>query len=197
MDSKFCSGFHHLKAVMYGASNARMFVDGLTFGLIIVPPLVATRIFAPCFDCFDFEAAALHEIGHFIGLGHPDNIPQNWQTKSWARVRGPGNNSYHSLIAREKISNRRLSAGMNSFVCMNPWANVTAGVPPGATLDDRPGLPYPSRNAQMEARTQHNPLTCLMDDDLEALAVLYPDCGEYSLTGAVCHKVSTNIGFVR
>jgi hypothetical protein len=24
----------------------------------LLPPLVTTRIFTPCFDCFDFEAAA-------------------------------------------------------------------------------------------------------------------------------------------
>ena len=50
----------------------------------------------------------------------------------------------------------------------------------------------------MESRTQHNPRTCLFDDDLEALAVLYPDCNAKSaLFESVCHNINLNIGIVR
>ena len=64
-------------------------------GLLFIPPLVTARIFGPCFDCYDFEAAALHEIGHFIGLGHPDNIPSNWAYPTYDFAGPtPGNNSY-------------------------------------------------------------------------------------------------------
>ena len=46
--------------------------------LVLSPPILLAKIILPCWDCYDFEAATLHEIGHFLGLGHPDNIPDNW-----------------------------------------------------------------------------------------------------------------------
>ena len=44
--------------------------------------------------------------------------------------------------------------------------------------------------------TQHNPRPCLLEDDLDALHALYPDCG-HRPTEVVCHKTAHNIGFVR
>ena len=44
----------------------------LTLGLcaVFVPPLFYFRIYAPCVQCYDFEAAAAHEIGHLLGFTH-------------------------------------------------------------------------------------------------------------------------------
>ena len=50
--------------------------------LSVIPPLLGLQIIKPCFECYDFEAAALHEIGHFLGFGHPDNIPVSHVGKS-------------------------------------------------------------------------------------------------------------------
>ena len=56
---------------------------------------------------------------------------------------------------------------------------------------------YNVRNSVMEAFTQHNPKPCLTEDDVEALATLYPDCsGSVSISTPVCHKVQHNIGVV-
>eukprot|EP00316_Scyphosphaera_apsteinii_P023363 CAMPEP_0119309582 /NCGR_PEP_ID=MMETSP1333-20130426/15845_1 /TAXON_ID=418940 /ORGANISM="Scyphosphaera apsteinii, Strain RCC1455" /LENGTH=578 /DNA_ID=CAMNT_0007313575 /DNA_START=76 /DNA_END=1812 /DNA_ORIENTATION=- len=168
--------------------------------LIIIPPLLNNQIIMPCWDCYDFEAAALHEIGHFLGLGHPNNIPADWYAPREMGGFGnvvqagptPGQNSYSEEISKAVLENRR-----PNFTCTNPWASVRAGVPEGAGVDDSWDATYPYRSAQMEARTQHNPEPCLREDDLEALAVLYPDCGAYALSGAVCHNVALNIGWLR
>jgi hypothetical protein len=245
LDSGFCYNFHKLKVSMGGATNARMMVEGTTYGLMLlaglffliillrvlnaawnaadadgdgkvdvyerihsvllqlshinpgllalflclflVPPLVVRQIFRPCFDCYDFESATLHEIGHFLGLGHPDNIPDNWIVHDIAGDI-PGNNSYQLMMAN--------GGRTNTTNCHDLWSQVYAGVPDGAALDPL-STRYPARDAQMEAVTQHNPKSCLTDDDLEALAVLYPDCGANSLSVNICHKVNHNIGLVR
>ena len=61
----------------------------------------------------------------------------------------------------------------NGTVCENPWQDVHAGVPSMSAdlYDALGGSNYPTRESQMEAFTQHNPLTCLRDDDLEGLQV--------------------------
>jgi len=183
-------------AVLRTLSHWNPFVLTIFILLLILPPLVTTRIFAPCFDCYDFEAAALHEIGHFLGLGHPDNIPDNWLIDQPAALPKPGNNSYHEYIALAMQNGSRPDV---SLFCTTPWEDVRGGVPDGAFIDtDKLGARYPTRDAQMEARTQHNPMTCLMEDDLEGLAVIYPDCdAESALFVAVCHEVNLNIGIVR
>ena len=40
--------------------------------LLVAPPLIYIRIYLPCKECYDFEAAAAHEIGHILGFFHPN-----------------------------------------------------------------------------------------------------------------------------
>ena len=65
---------------------------------LVMPPLCYTYIFRPCMDCYDFEAAVAHEIGHILGFHHPDVHPErNWNATvpmsseicedSWATAR--------------------------------------------------------------------------------------------------------------
>ena len=119
-------------AVLRTLSHWNPFVLTIFILLLILPPLVTTRIFAPCFDCYDFEAAALHEIGHFLGLGHPDNIPDNWLIDQPAALPKPGNNSYHEYIALAMQNGSRPDV---SLFCTTPWEDVRGGVPDGAFID--------------------------------------------------------------
>ncbi|KAJ1630537.1 hypothetical protein T492DRAFT_1116487 [Pavlovales sp. CCMP2436] len=43
-----------------------------TLFALVYPPLLWTRVFLPCFECTSFQAALTHEIGHSLGLSHPD-----------------------------------------------------------------------------------------------------------------------------
>ena len=82
--------------------------------MIFCPPLLQSQIFAPCFNCHDFEATSLHEIGHILGLGHPDNIPSNMHTASWATKNGPGVNSYHTVLSANGRTNASNCGGSGS-----------------------------------------------------------------------------------
>ena len=42
---------------------------------LIFPLIFYDRIFLPCHQCYDFEAAVAHEAGHVLGFGHPDDDP--------------------------------------------------------------------------------------------------------------------------
>lgn len=179
--------------VMHEIADWNPLALALFVSLIVCPPLFSSFIFAPCFNCYDFEAAATHEIGHFLGLGHPDNIPANWASSYSFAKPNPGENSYNSLLA----AGTRPIAGQT---CFKMWDDVKAGVPADSSTGSdmlASSTAYPYRPATMQAFTQHNPNTCLADDDLEGLNVLYPDCGEQSLVHNVCHNVQKNIGFVR
>lgn len=42
---------------------------------LISPPIIWFKIFIPCLTCYDFEATAVHELGHVLGFTHPDKLP--------------------------------------------------------------------------------------------------------------------------
>jgi len=159
---------------------ARWSVLGTMFRLLLLvaPPIFFQLIFLPCFECYDFEAAATHEVGHVLGLSHPDTV-----ATSACCGNAPGQNVYHAqLAAGERMDGAR---------CSHPWDGVVAGVPPGqgsAAGGVRPSI--------MMAFTQHNPNVCLTQDDVEALHVLYPDC-DAAISRPVCFKFKHNIGWLR
>ena len=143
-------------------------------GVLLVSPITFYfSVFMPCWECFDFEAAAAHEIGHVLGLSHPDEIP----------LTAPGRPGEAGGV------NTMLSANVSragGFDCLRPWASAVEG--PNGT-DVRPSI--------MRTLTQHNPTVCLSEDDLEALNVLYPDCSASLITVPVCYYQRKYIGMLR
>eukprot|EP00966_Prymnesium_polylepis_P200243 4640394-Prymnesium_polylepis.1 len=76
-----------------------------------------------------------HEIGHLLGLGHPDAA---------LRLSEP-QNSYHMDLAERRP--------WNSSNCLNPWENTEYGFPADAVVSSK-GI----RPSVMEEFSQHNPV---------------------------------------
>ena len=161
--------------------------------MLWTPISLQVNIFTPCWECYDFEAAATHEIGHILGLNHPNAIG----TVSGYPV---GNNSYNSLMAHKDgvvPFTEIVSNGTYPDACTNPWKYVQAGA-----WDDGDLTEQGVRNSIMEAFTEHNPKVCLTADDLEGLNMLYPVCSGREMTVNTqskwnCGKSKQRIGWVR
>ena len=190
---------------------AQWSVLGTTFQIVmvVIPPLLYVYIFQPCWDCYDFEAAMVHEIGHLLGLGHPNMVKEELATSVFETYDLFNYETNGQYVYSDTMYHSLLAAGipLNETTCQNPWNYVHAGIPPGAEAA-KTGCEYGTstiasceamggvRDSVMLAFTQHNPSTCLYQDDLEAIQTMYPDC-HYSKTEVVCYEIQLNLGFVR
>ena len=165
------------KTIIYPVPWAmRIVVNSFRVLLLIIPWPFFQAILHTCWECYDFEAAVAQEIGHLLGLGHPDLVPH----ETIGGFPQTGRNSY------------LLGPPLNSSTCLTPWAYVQPGIPSGAERDPLTGV----RPSIMSALTKHNARSCITEDDLEALNVLYPDCSG-ALTTPVCDKSALNLGWMR
>jgi hypothetical protein len=80
--------------------------------MLWAPPILYIFIFLPCWECFDFEAAAAHEVGHALGLMHPDQAVASGTNLRWSGV-GDG--------------------AARAAPCDDPWSAVVAA-PPDASV---------------------------------------------------------------
>ena len=80
--------------------------------MLWAPPILYVFIFLPCWECYDFEAAAAHEVGHALGLMHPDQAVASGANLRW---RGTG------------------EGAARSAPCDDPWSAVVAE-PPDASV---------------------------------------------------------------
>ena len=123
--------------------------------------------------CYDFEAAATHEVGHVLGFNHPDEagLPLT-------------SNDCETLPCGTRAADLAVIPGM-PYDCMRSFDNVRELEP------DEPSSP-----SVMYSLTQHNPTTCLTTSDLDGLYSLYPDCS-LRPEEPVCVTSIHNIGLVR
>ena len=98
---------------------ARLSLRGVTMRLFLVlsPWAYFLAIFRSCWQCYDFEGATAHHIGHLLGLGNPNEVSEQV-------------NSYHAGFASGS------APSVNASTCQGDlWADVRPGVPPGAAVD--------------------------------------------------------------
>ena len=162
----------------------------------IVPWAFYQFILQNCWECYDFEAAVSHQVGHILGLGHPDEPPDG-------RVFKPGNNSYNVHLAGGGVMN----ATNASSHCTHVWDDVVAGTPPGLSGGD---LIYMEggkcdgpcglvRTALMARYTASHATSggCLAQDDFEGLMTLYPMCTSGGVPSVpTCLDEPINIGLL-
>ena len=152
----------------------------LTLLMLVWPYIEAA---SSCFHCYDFEAAAAHQVGHLLGLGHPDVPPAE---STMTGFTADGRVSYHAGLAAGEA--------LNASTCANVWADVQEGLPPGAHTEREAADGY--RRSIMTKFTLDDMSSCLYADDLEALNVLYPDCNG-GPTVPLCAKPALNLGWQR
>jgi len=166
--------------------------------MLWVPISLQNNVFDPCWQCFDFEAAAVHEIGHILGLNHPDSMGTVVKDASTGETFPVGWNSYSAWAANDgQIPFDDPEASRFDW-CSNPWDYVFEGSFPDA--DDK-NAETGVRQSIMYSLTAHNPKVCLTPDDLEAINTLYPRCDGRGVAMSTvewnCGKTYTYIGAVR
>jgi hypothetical protein len=146
----------HVRLASFLAAMADESIIGTTFRFLclLIPWPFYFAVFKVCWDCYDFEAAAAHEIGHLLGLGHPD------------RPAGESLMAGHTLPGTQDTWPHTFYSGTpNLTQCLSPWSSVLPGVPSSYMGRLTGPANARARPALMESFTTHSPHVCLSDDD--------------------------------
>ena len=65
-------GSKHLSNVIEYMAHMRIGALLLSLFCLISTPIFYTRVYLPCWECYDFKATMAHEVGHLLGFEHPD-----------------------------------------------------------------------------------------------------------------------------
>lgn len=87
--SKEMSPLAGIFGVLETLTNFHLLPTVVTFATMIALPLTFFTHVAPCWNCHDLRTAAVHEIGHVLGLSHADS---------------PGGITYEDLTRRDCLS---------------------------------------------------------------------------------------------
>ena len=145
--------------------------------LIICPVIFYAYIFLPCWECYDFTAAATHEVGHVLGLTHPDSGAKEglnfWYRRSLSET-GSGHldfkvNCTHPWEMVEEWPNT--TSRMNARADANQPGAQDARALYVASQSDDGAIGVPAWKTIMATFTFNNPSTCIFQDDLDALNV--------------------------
>ena len=117
-----------------------------------------------CWECYDFEAALTHEVGHLLGLGHPD-LAGNELVAGYDGGRLDG--SVRSVHTGFFASNSDADRYPNSTTSLTLWDTVSAGNPVGVLVNPVTGL----RSSIMESFTTHNPHSEITRSSMAATAM--------------------------
>jgi len=148
---------------------------------LTVPLMAYEEIILPCWECYDFEAAATHEIGHALGLAHPDAGAKIGENYFYNRGLGDGSQP-GSFGLRDLLLPGSDGLAVN---CTHP-AEKVAYRTNATDIDD----------TIMGVFTFNNPSSCIFQDDLDAINVLYPVC-EDMVRVPLCIKDAQYLGIVR
>jgi hypothetical protein len=175
--------------------------------VIMIPWPFYLQIFVACWDCYDFQAAMTHEIGHALGLGHPDLVPQPAPGGTCTegeiidrqfQISCNASNVYTSLMLPcSDMSVPCPGRYPNTTTCDEIWNFVEPNLPPGCDVNS--GCVNPNTGIRwsiMESMTTHNPVTCIREDDLEGINTLYPVC-DGAVTDVICDSTDLNLGWLR
>lgn len=178
---------------------------------LVVPMSLEHNIFSPCWKCFDFEAAAVHEIGHILGLNHPDKMGTIEEGCDHTYIRAEdclnggfpvGCSSHNTKLASMDGINPFLQKDQPADLWENPWKYSVCDAWPEAVDAGEVDPDTKVRQSIMEAFTEHNPQTCLTNDDIESLYMIYPMGTGRGMSVNTqpkwnCNKSDLNIGWVR
>jgi hypothetical protein len=145
------------------------------FVCLWVPIALQQTIVKPCWECYDFEAAAVQGIGHILGLNHPDH----------GNSTGSNAHTHSALTASNNGMRPYDSKGFPSDICQNPWKHVVDGA---YNQSDDLNADTNVRESVMYTLTEHNPKVCLTSDDMEAIYTIYPLCNGRALPTSTARR---------